>query len=98
MAGLNLPAKAIRQQIADAVNMIIQISRMRDGKRRITYISEIVGMEGDVITMQDLYTYKYQGEDENGQLRGEHVSSGLRPAFYERAEYYGLGRALMECM
>lgn len=98
MAGLNLPAKAIRQQIADAVNMIIQISRMRDGKRRITYISEIVGMEGDVITMQDLYTYKYHGEDENGQLRGEHVSSGLRPAFYERAEYYGLGRALMECM
>jgi pilus assembly protein CpaF len=98
MAGLNLPAKAIRQQISDAVNMIIQISRMRDGKRRITYISEIVGMEGDVITMQDLYTYRYDGEDENGNLRGEHVSSGLRPAFYERAEYYGLGRALMDCM
>jgi pilus assembly protein CpaF len=98
MAGLNLPAKAIRQQIADAVNMIIQVSRMRDGKRRVTYISEIVGMEGDVITMQDLYVYKYEGEDENGFLKGDHVSSGLRPAFYERAEYYGLGRALMECM
>jgi pilus assembly protein CpaF len=98
MAGLNLPAKAIRQQIADAVNMIIQISRMRDGKRRITHISEIVGMEGDVITMQDLYTYQYHGENEDGTLRGEHVSTGLRPAFYERAEYYGLGRALMECM
>ena len=98
MAGLNLPAKAIRQQIADAVNMIIQISRMRDGKRRITHISEIVGMEGDVITMQDLYTYQYHGEDESGQLKGEHVSTGLRPAFYDRAEYYGLGRALMECM
>jgi len=98
MAGLNLPAKAIRQQISDAVNMIIQISRMRDGKRRITHISEIVGMEGDIITMQDLYTYQYHGEDESGQLRGEHVSTGLRPAFYDRAEYYGLGRALMECM
>ena len=98
MAGLNLPMKAIRQQIADAVNMVIQISRMRDGKRRITHISEIVGMEGDVITMQDLYVYKYNGEDENGMLKGEHVSSGLRPNFYERAEYYGLGRALMECM
>jgi pilus assembly protein CpaF len=98
MAGLNLPPKAIRQQIADAVNMVIQISRMRDGKRRITHISEIVGMEGDVITMQDLYLYKYDGENDDGTLKGDHVSTGLRPAFYDRAEYYGLGRALMECM
>jgi pilus assembly protein CpaF len=98
MAGLNLPPKAIRQQISDAVNMVIQISRMRDGKRRVTHISEIVGMEGDVITMQDLYLYQYSGEDEQGNLKGEHVSTGLRPAFYERAEYYGLGRTLMECM
>lgn len=98
MAGLNLPPKAIRQQIADAVNMVVQVSRMRDGRRRTTHISEIVGMEGDVITMQDLYVYKYEGEDENGNLKGEFVSSGLRPNFYERAEYYGLGRALMECM
>lgn len=98
MAGLNLPMKAIRTQISDAVNMVVQISRMRDGKRRVTYISEIVGMEGEVITMQDLYTYEYRGEDEHGNLKGEHMSSGLRPHFYERAEYYGLGRALMECM
>jgi pilus assembly protein CpaF len=98
MAGLNLPMKAIRTQISDAVNMVVQISRMRDGKRRVTHISEIVGMEGEVITMQDLYTYEYRGEDEHGNLKGDHVSSGLRPHFYERAEYYGLGRALMECM
>ena len=98
MAGLNLPAKAIREQIAAAVHMVIQVSRMRDGKRRVTYISEIVGMEGEVITMQDLYTFKYSGEDEGGNLKGEHVSSNLRPAFIEKAEYYGLGRALMECM
>ena len=98
MAGLNLPAKAIRQQIADAVQIIVQVSRMRDGKRRTTHISEIVGMEGDVITMQDLYTYEVTGEGEDGLLRGEHVSAGLRPNFYERAEYYGLGRALMECI
>ncbi|MEX6724243.1 CpaF family protein [Parapedomonas caeni] len=98
MAGLNLPPKAIREQIANAVHMIIQISRMRDGVRRITHITEIVGMEGDVITTQDLYLFKFTGEDETGRLRGDFVSTGLRPAFYERAEYYGLGRALMECM
>lgn len=98
MAGLNLPAKAIREQISSAVNMIIQVSRMRDGVRRVTYISEIVGMEGDVIVMQDLYTFKYTGEDESGKLVGDFVSSGLRPAFFERAEYYGLGRAVMECL
>lgn len=98
MAGLNLPPKAIREQIANAVNMIIQISRMRDGVRRITHITEIVGMEGDVITTQDLYTFQYGGEDESGRLRGDFVSSGLRPAFYDRADYFGLGRALMECM
>ncbi|TXG83041.1 MAG: CpaF family protein [Sphingomonadales bacterium] len=98
MAGLNLPPKAIREQIASAVNMIVQVSRMRDGVRRVTYISEIVGMEGDVIVMQDLYTFKYTGEDESGRLVGDFVSSGLRPAFFERAEYYGLGRAVMECL
>jgi pilus assembly protein CpaF len=98
MAGLNLPPKAIRTQIADAVHLIIQISRMRDGVRRITYITEVVGMEGDVVVTQDLYTFQYQGEDESGKLKGDFVSSGLRPHFYDRAEYYGLGRALMDCM
>ncbi len=98
MAGLNLPPKAIRTQIADAVHLIIQISRMRDGMRRITYLTEVVGMEGDVVVTQDLYTYQYSGEDDKGRLRGEFVSTGLRPHFYDRAEYYGLGRALMECM
>ncbi len=98
MAGLNLPPKAIRTQIADAVNLIIQISRMRDGIRRITYITEVVGMEGDVVVTQDLYTFQYNGEDEHGKLKGDFVSSGLRPNFYDRAEYYGLGRTLMDCM
>lgn len=98
MAGLNLPPKAIRTQISDAVNLIIQISRMRDGVRRISYITEVVGMEGDVVVTQDLYTFQYNGEDENGKLKGEFVSSGLRPHFYDRAEYYGLGRTLMDCM
>ena len=98
MAGLNLSPSAIRQQISDALNLVVQISRMRDGGRRITHISEVVGMEGDVITMQDLFLYRYNGEDESGKLRGEYISTGLRPNCYERAEYFGLGRALMECM
>jgi len=98
MAGLNLSPNAIRQQISDALNLVVQISRMRDGGRRITHISEVVGMEGDVITMQDLFLYRYSGEDETGKLKGDYISTGLRPNCYERAEYFGLGRALMECM
>jgi pilus assembly protein CpaF len=98
MAGLNLPPKAIRTQIADAVHLVIQVSRMRDGIRRITHITEVIGMEGDVVVSQDLYLYKYNGEDDSGNLRGEYESTGLRPKFFDRAEYYGLGRALMECM
>ncbi|GAB4151363.1 MAG: CpaF family protein [Sphingomonadales bacterium] len=98
MAGMNLPAKAIRTQIADALHMIVQVSRMRDGVRRVQYITEVVGMEGDVITTQDLFNYQFTGEDENGKLLGEFVCSGVRPHFYDRAEYFGLGRALMEAM
>jgi len=98
MSGIDVPARSARAQIASAIHVVVQVARLSDGRRRLVSLSEVSGMEGDVITMQDLYTYKYHGEDESGQLRGEHVSSGLRPAFYERAEYYGLGRALMECM
>ncbi len=98
MTGVKLPAEAVRAQIAGAVNMIVQISRMRDGVRRITYITEIVGMEGDVVTTQDLFTFEFKGEDENGRLFGEFKSAGLRPHFHPKAEYFGLGRALMEAM
>ncbi|MGD8325928.1 MAG: CpaF family protein [Sphingomonadales bacterium] len=98
MAGLNLPPKAIRTQISDALHMIVQVSRMRDGVRRVQYISEVVGMEEDVITTQDLFVYRFTGEDDQGKLQGEFQCTGVRPKFYERAEYYGLGRALMEAI
>ena len=98
LAGINLPSKAVRTQISSAVNLIIQISRMRDGIRRITHITELVGMEGDVIITQDLYTYEFKGEDESGKLLGEFKSSGLRPHFIHKAAYYGLDKKLLEAM
>jgi pilus assembly protein CpaF len=98
MAGINLPSKAVRTQIAAAVNMIVQVSRMRDGVRRITHVMEIVGMEGDVITTQDLFLYKVEGEDKDGILEGNFEPTGIRPHFLPRAEYYGLDRALLEAM
>ena len=96
MGAVNLPSKALRTQIASAVNMIVQIQRMRDGMRRITHVSEILGMEGDVIITQDLYHYEFQGEDEHGMLIGEFKSTGLRPHFASRAAYFGLEQALLE--
>ncbi|MGE0421288.1 MAG: CpaF family protein [Reyranellaceae bacterium] len=98
MANLNLPVKALRTQIAGAVHMIVQIQRMRDGMRRITHITEITGMEGEVITTQDLFTYEFKGEGPDGKLLGTFKSSGLRPNFLAKAAYYGLDRAVMEAM
>ncbi len=98
LAGINLPSKAVRTQIAAAVDMILQISRMRDGMRRITHISEIVGMEGDIITTQDLFTFHFEGEGEDGTIRGNFKSSGLRPHFAPNAAYFGLDKRLMEAM
>jgi pilus assembly protein CpaF len=98
MAGINLPAKAVRTQIASAIDMVVQVSRMRDGMRRITHIEEIVGMEGDIITTQTLFTYEFEGEGSDGKLQGKFVSSGLRPHFAPNAAYYGLERPLLEAM
>jgi pilus assembly protein CpaF len=96
MSGMKLPSHAIRHQISSAVQMIVQIQRMRDGIRRITHVTEVLGMEGEVIITQDLYTYQFQGEDEHGKLIGEFVSSGLRPNFTRQAAYFGLDKALLE--
>ena len=98
MAGLNLPNKAIREQIAAALDLIVQVSRMRDGGRRTVYVTEVVGMEGDVITTQDLFRFEWKGQDEQGRLVGDWVSAGVRPHFMPRAEYFGLGRSLMQLM
>jgi pilus assembly protein CpaF len=98
MSSASLPQKAVRQQIAAAVHMILQVSRMRDGMRRVVSVTEVVGMEGEIITTQDLFNYQYEGEGPDGKLKGTFASTGLRPHFTSRAEYYGLDRALMEAI
>jgi pilus assembly protein CpaF len=98
MAGVNLPSKAVRTQIVGAVNLIVQVQRMRDGVRRVTHVTEIIGMEGEVITTQDLFTFEFQGENRDGTLIGQFKSSGVRPHFTKRAAYFGLDRALQQAI
>jgi pilus assembly protein CpaF len=84
MANLNLPDKAVRQQIASAINVVIQVSRMMDGSRKVISLSEVTGMEGPVVTMQDLFEYKRRGFDEEGKVQGQFEASGIRPKFTEK--------------
>jgi pilus assembly protein CpaF len=89
MGGYNLPAKTVREIIVGSVDIIVQATRLRDGSRRITHITEVIGLEGDVITTQDLFVYKIEGEDAAGKIIGKHVSTGIgRPHFWDRARYY----------
>lgn len=90
MGGFSLPSKTLREMICSSIDVIIQAQRMRDGTRRITHITEVMGMEGDVIITQDLMTYEVVGEDAAGKLVGRHKSTGVgRPRFWDRARYYG---------
>ena len=85
MAGVDLPVRAIREQVASAIDLIVQQQRLRDGTRRIVAISEVVGMEGEVITLQDLFQFDFKaGIDEHGRFRGSLRSAGLRPRFVDR--------------
>ena len=89
MGGFSLPQRTVREIIVGSVDVIIQAARLRDGSRRITHITEVIGMEGDVIITQDLVLYNIKGEDASGKLIGEHVSTGIgRPHFWDRARYY----------
>ncbi|WP_026535843.1 CpaF family protein [Arthrobacter sp. H14] len=91
MAGMDLPLRAIREQIASAVHLIIQISRLRDGTRRITHVTEVQGMEGDIVTLQDAFVFDYAaGVDEHGRFRGTPVPTGIRPRFIDRFEDMGI--------
>jgi len=94
LSGATLPAEAMRRQIASAIHIIVQVARMRDGGRRIVAISEIVGIEGDIITMQDLFVFKPGPMGEDGKLTGEFESTNIRPRFHEQAKYFGLDEKL----
>ena len=90
MGGFQLPTKTIREMITGSIDIIIQAARLRDGSRRITHITEVLGMEGEVVTLQNIVLYDITGEDANGKIVGRHRSTGIaRPRFWERAEYYG---------
>ena len=90
MGGFSLPSRTIREMICASIDVIIQAARLRDGSRRITHITEVMGMEGDTIITQDLFLYDMVGEDANGKIIGRHRSTGIgRPRFWERARYYG---------
>lgn len=98
MGGYNLPSKAMREQISGAIHVIVQAARLRDGSRKITHVTEVVGMEGDVVTLQDICVFEIEGEDSSGKLIGRHKFTGMRPSFWDKAKYYGLERKLAEAM
>jgi pilus assembly protein CpaF len=90
MNGFDLPLKAMRQQIASAVDMIIQVSRLQGGPRRVTHVTEVVGMEQDTVVMQDVFLYVQEGIDENGRARGHFTATGVRPTFMHKLEAAGI--------
>jgi pilus assembly protein CpaF len=98
MANLNIPERAVRHQIASAIHAVVQVARMSDGTRKIISISEVTGMEGDMITMQDIFVFERKGIDETGKVRGTFRATGIRPQFAQRLATYGarLRAALFE--
>jgi len=90
MAGLELPVKAMRQQISSAVDLIIQANRLQGGPRKVTSITEVMGMEQDIIIMQEVFRYKQLGIDQNGRTFGQFESTGVRPTFVSRLEAAGI--------
>jgi pilus assembly protein CpaF len=94
----NLPMRAIRTQITSALDLVVHTERMRDGVRRVTEVVEVVGLEGEVITLGTLFAYKFEGENSDGTLRGTFESTQVRPHFLPRIEYFGLGSAFLQAL
>jgi pilus assembly protein CpaF len=91
MAGMDLPLKAIRQQVASAINLIVQLNRLKDGSRKVTSISEIIGMEGDMITAQEIFVFEAKGADaDTGRIVGDFKPSGIRPQIINRLFEMGI--------
>jgi len=98
MANVNLPSRAIHGQMVSALDLIVQIERMRDGTRRVTELSEVVGMEQDIITLGTLFAFKYEGQNPDGTVSGRFEATGIRPRFLPRLEYYGLDATFMKAV
>jgi len=99
MGGYQLPVRTIREMITGSVDVIVQVARLRDGSRKVTHITEVLGMEGDVVTLQNLFVYDITGEDQNGRIIGRHRSTGIaRPRFWDRARYYNEEGRLAEAL
>jgi pilus assembly protein CpaF len=98
MANGNVPLRAIRMQIASALSLIVQIERMRDGIRRVQNVVEITGMEGEIITARDLFTFQYRGERSDGSIEGAFESTRMRPNLVTRAAHFGLELPLLEAL
>jgi len=98
MANLSLPLKAIRMQVASALNLVVHIERMRDGVRRVQNVAEIAGMEGDIITARELFNFRYLGERRDGAIEGAFESTRMRPDFVARAARFGLDRELLDTL
>jgi pilus assembly protein CpaF len=90
MAGLDLPVRAIREQVASALDLIVHVSRLADGSRKVTHVTEVVGMEGQTVTLQDVFLFQQTGVDARGKVQGHVVSTGLRPHFIDRFEARGI--------
>ena len=90
MSGLELPVRAIREQICSAIDLVIQQSRIKDGSRKITHITEVQHMEGNTITMQDIFRYEQTGIDENGKAVGKFVATGMQPSFLDKFAINGI--------
>src|SRR5262245_51659745 len=90
MGGVSLPSPTSREMVCASIRVIIQGARLRDASRRITHVTEVMGMEGETIITRDIFVYDLMGEDANGKIIGRHRSTGIgRPRFWERARYYG---------
>ena len=98
MANLSLPLRAIRMQVSSALNLLVHVERMRDGLRRVQNIAEIAGMEGEIITMRELYAFQFRGERRDGTIEGEFQSTRMRPDFVNRAARFGLDRELLDAI
>jgi len=90
MAGLNIPDKAIRRQIASAIDVVLQVSRLSDGTRKVIFLSEITGMEGETVSIQDIFQYQRRGIGPRGEVLGSFIPVGIRPKFADRLEVAGL--------